>query len=173
MLLYYLALKISLRLFPVQVMSLSWCSVWTTGSPFRRCSAWSGRSTRPNPAWETKPRRTRTSRWSSAATSATGTFIGRCKRTRSSSLSAETNNARTLRSRQRRTPTWTRCFRLCSPWPSYPTKWVPIGTAKFPCSTASCSTANRSEVRNAKTGTRTVWWRRLRGDPACTVTWCT
>lgn len=162
-----------LFIFFQKVMSSSWCSAWITETPSRRWSSWRGRSLRPSHAYETKPRRTWTFRWSSAATSVTETFTERCRRRRSSSWSVETSTAPTLKSQRRRTPTWTRCFRVSSPWPSCPTKWVPTDTARFPCSTARFCTKSPSETRGAKTGTRTGLWHRLHADPACTVTWCT
>ena len=154
-------------------MCSSWCSAWTTGSPSRRCSAWSDRSMRPSRASGTKPRRTWTSRWWSAATSATKTSTGRCRRRRSSAWWTETSTAPTLKSPQRRTPTWTKCFRISLQWRSCPTKWAPTATARCPCSTATSSTESPPGTRSAKTRTHTGLWRRLRGDPACTVTWCT
>lgn len=156
-----------------QVMCSSWYLAWITETLSRRCSAWNARFMRQSPACETKPKRTWKSRLSSAVTSVTGTFIVRCKRTRSSSWSVEMSTALTLKSQQRRTPTLTRCFRLSSLWPNCPTKWAPTVTAKFPCSTARFCTESHSETRSAKMGTHTGLWRRLHGDPACTVTWCT
>lgn len=156
-----------------QVMCSSWYSAWTAETPSMRCSAWSTRFMSPSPACETKPRRTWTSRWWSAATSVTETLTVRCRTTRSSSWLVETSTALTLKSQPRRTPTWTKCFRLSLPWPSCPPKCAPVGTARSPCSTARFFTESSSRARNAKTGTHMVLWRRLHGDPACTATWCT
>ena len=168
----------SLSLLPLslslQVTCSSSSSVWTTATLSRRCSGSSGRSSRPSRVWKTRSRRTSTCRWSSAGTRATESFTGRCSRRRSSSWWPGTRSARTSRSPPSATRTWTRCFRLCSPWPSYLTKWAPTSTGKCPCSTATCCTESPWKTRRWRTlGKRTAWSPRAPGDPACTATWCT
>lgn len=147
-------------------------SVWTTENPLMRSRGSRSRSLKSNLVWRTKPRKRGICPWWSVVTRMIMVnSIAKWVLMKLRSLSPVMRTVLTLKSQQRRTPTWMRCSMFFSAWPNYPMKWAQLFIGRSLCSMAILSTKSHSGCIGSKRQMPMAWFPPLLVDPVSTVIW--